>query len=90
MYLFYVDESGDPDGWQDQNNFVLAGVAVHEGQIRHFSEELDAIQARFFPTISVPIELHASHIRAGKGTRFRSLTDEQRNQLMPAVYDVFA
>jgi len=30
MYLFYIDESGNPNGWDTQDNFILGGVAVHE------------------------------------------------------------
>ena len=41
MYLLYLDESGDPNSWQQYDTFVLAGVAVFEGAInqlvnRHF------------------------------------------------------
>jgi hypothetical protein len=89
MYLFYVDESGSPSGWKDQDNFVLGAVAVHEGQVRRLSEELDNVQHRFFPSIRVPIEFHTYHIRAGKG-RFRSLDRNQQAALLDALYDVVA
>ena len=89
MYLFYVDESGDPSGWDCQDNFVLAGVAVHEGQVRRLSGELDAVQQRFFPGIAVRLEFHAQHIFAGKD-RFRSLAPERRRDLLDSAYDVIA
>jgi hypothetical protein len=63
MYLFYVDESGVPTGWQQQDSFVLAGIAVHEGQVWRLSRQVDDIQSHHFPEISVPIELHASEQR---------------------------
>jgi len=89
MYLFYVDESGDVSRWQDQDNFVLAGVAVHEGQVRILSEALNQVQRQFFPDIHVPLEFHAQHIRSGKG-RFRAMPYEQRAALLDAAYDVIA
>ena len=40
MYILYIDESGDPYSWDEQNHFVLAGVAVHEGQVRNITSKL--------------------------------------------------
>ena len=87
MYLFYLDESGGPDSWGENDNFVLAGIAIHEGQIRRLSEQLDAVQRRFFPSIGIPIELHAQHIRSGKG-RFRQMPQEDRAALLDSAYNV--
>ena len=44
MYLLYIDESGDPGAWSD-NNFVLGAVAVHEGQVFHLGKRLDDIRS---------------------------------------------
>ena len=41
MYILYIDESGDYNNWEENKNFVLAGVAVHEGQIGKISGRLD-------------------------------------------------
>lgn len=89
MYLFYLDESGDLDAWKDCDNFILAGVAVHEGQVRRLSQGLDCIQRKFFSSIAVPIELHAQHVHSGKG-RFRTMLREQREELRAEVYNVIA
>ncbi len=89
MYLFYMDESGDPNGWNFQDNFVLAGIAVHEGQVRRLSGELDDVQRRFFPGIAVSLEFHAQHIFGGK-SRFRTMASQQRTDLLNAAYDVTA
>jgi hypothetical protein len=89
MYLFYVDESGSPSGWNDQENFVLGAVAVHEGQVRRLSEELGKVQRQFFPLIQVPIEFHASHIRGGKAC-FRSIGKDQQAALLDALYNIIA
>lgn len=87
MYILYLDESGDPAKWHEQNNFVLAGLAVHEGQIYGLSKQLDAIQTRFFPQISPQLPFHATDVRNGKG-HFRDLSPEKREELMAAVYGV--
>ena len=90
MYIIYLDESGNPNGWNsDQEHFALAGVAVHEGQIRHLSDSLDEVQSRFFSDISVPIKFHATEINSGKG-RFHRLTKLERQNFMNDVYDVLA
>jgi hypothetical protein len=87
VYLFYLDESGDPNTWAQNDNFVLAGVAVHEGQVRRLSRQFDAIQHRFFPSISVPIEFHAQHIHGAKD-RFRQMDPANRAALLKSAYDV--
>jgi hypothetical protein len=89
VYLFYLDESGDPSAWNQYDNFVLAGVAIHEGQVRRLSEELDSVQQRFFPSVRVPLDLHAQHIHAGKA-RFRRMSASQRVDLLNSAYDVIA
>jgi len=87
MYLFYVDESGAHDAWTAQDNFVLGGVAVHESQVRNYSLALDAIQAKHFPAIGIPVEFHAQHIQSGKG-RYRQFTTGQRAALINDLGDV--
>jgi len=89
VYLFYVDESGDPNAWDSQDNFVLAGVAVHEGQVRRLSHELSDVQRHFFPGIAIPLEFHAHHVFGGKG-RFRGLAPRQRTELMDQAYRIIA
>ena len=52
MYVIYLDESGDPNGWNNnQNHFVIGGLAIHEGQISRIGKVLDDVQAEFFPEI---------------------------------------
>ena len=86
MYLLYVDESGDPNGWDNQKNFVLAAVAVHEGQVSPLTKALDAIQAKYFPEVSIPIAFHAVDIHAGKG-RFKDVNKDIRMNLMKEIYE---
>lgn len=87
MYVVYLDESGDPNGWNNnQNHFILGGLAVHEGQIGRVSTLLDEIQAEFFPEISIPLKFHAVDLYNGR-ERFRNLTEPVRQELLDAIYD---
>jgi hypothetical protein len=87
VYLFYLDESGDPYSWENQDNFVLAGVAVHEGQVRKLTTEIEKVQSRFLPEIRVAVELHAEHIAQGRG-RFRKMPIETRVALLDSAYGI--
>lgn len=89
MFLLYLDESGDPDAW-DHHNFVLGGVAVHEGQVYNLGQQLDAIQSKYFPNIRIPLAFHAAEIRAGKGHPFGELSQYDRDHLLQDVYDCIA
>lgn len=87
MHLLYLDESGEPNSWQVQKHFVLGGVAIFEGEIYGLTEELNAIQNKYFPGITIPITFHATEIRNGKG-HFRKFTPEIREQILADVYNV--
>jgi hypothetical protein len=87
LYFLYLDESGDPHSWGTYSHFTLGGVAIHEGQVRNFADQLDTIQDSFFPGISVSIPFHASAIRSGKG-QFRSLGVNKQGELLHAIYQV--
>jgi len=89
MYLLYLDESGVPNGWQKQRHYVLGGVAVFEGQIHRISNELEAIQTKYFPNITIPISFHATEIRRGKG-HFEPFTPNIRDDMLKDVYNVIA
>jgi len=89
VYLLYLDESGDPYSWDIYDTFVLGGVAIFEGELNKLADSLDGIQKRFFPNISIPLNLHASHIYNGKG-RFRKMSRKNRAQLMREVYSIIA
>ena len=89
MYLLYLDEAGDFNSWQRQRCAVLGGVAVHEGQLTRIASVVDRVQAKWFPDITLPLEFHASAIRAGKD-RFRSFSMDDRNAILTDLYDVLA
>ncbi len=90
MYVIYLDESGDPNGWNNnQDHFVLGGIAIHEGQIRQISDSLDRVQAEFFPSISIPLKFHAVDINNGSN-RFGQFSRDDRQRMLDAVYDAIA
>ncbi len=71
MYILYLDDSGSV-GNQNEEYFVLGGVAVPEQSIRWLSHELEALAERLEPTNARQVEFHASEIfsgRTGFGTR---------------------
>ena len=90
MYVIYLDESGDPNGWNNnQNHFVIGGLAIHEGQISRIGKVLDDVQAEFFPDISVPLKFHAVDINNGQG-RFRDISENDRQRMLERVYEQIA
>jgi len=87
MYIFYLDESGDPSAWEGHRHFVIAGVAVHEGQIEALSRQLAQVQEKYFPGISIPIPFHATDIR-GHRKQFEHLSFSVREEILESVYRV--
>lgn len=87
MYILYLDESGNPDGWNSQKNFIIGGIAIHEGQVDALSKQIDVVQAKYFPQVSFQINLHAHEIQAGVG-HFQSLGSTKQLELLKDVYSV--
>jgi hypothetical protein len=87
MYLLYLDESGDTGNWQQQNNFVIGGLAVYEFRLRALEEKLRSIQRRYFPNISIPIVFHATDIHSGNKI-FRKFDKPIREQLLLDLYNI--
>lgn len=88
MFILYIDESGDYTNWEENKNFVMAGVAVHEGQISRISGELQKIQDEFFPGSNFPISFHAVDINTGKKA-FKDLSSKTRKEMLTKLYRVF-
>lgn len=89
MYILYLDESG---AHGEASHFVLAGVAVFEREIYWYSQDLDAVQAKYFPDETEPLLFHAArlHVRPGDQVDppWDRLTREQRLQLKESVYEI--
>ena len=87
MYVIYLDESGNPNGWNNnQDHFIIGGVAIHEEYITHLINVLDDIQREFFPEVSIPLKFHAVDIYNGRD-RFRKLGDLTRQRILDAIYN---
>lgn len=93
VYLLYVDESGDPLNPQDEN-FVLAGIAVFERQTYWLSQQLDALETEIFgpppapeeaTPFPRPVEFHASSIHARKTPPWDSLTSQQATNVLRRI-----
>lgn len=83
-----MDESGVHS---DAKTFVLSGLAVFEREIHWFTQDLDAIQAKYFPNVTEPIEFHVSQLRRPEDKipkPFDSLTKERRRQLVDDIYKI--
>lgn len=66
MYLLYVDESGSVDR-PETEHVVLGGIAVHEADVRPLGREVEAVVTRHLDPHLRTLELHAQHMRKGKG-----------------------
>lgn len=88
MHILYVDESGDGgSGAGSSRHLVLCGVAMHEGQWRRLTQQLDDIQQANFPIAGTHLEFHASEMRTGSRS-FRHLPRPARNKAIQEVYEV--
>jgi hypothetical protein len=85
VYILYADESGDPSN-ADEENFVLAGIAVFERQTYWLSQQLDALEVEIFgrhpgadeaTPFPRPVSFHASQIHARRDPPWDSLTAAQ-------------
>ena len=76
------------DRWEENKNFVIAGAAVHEGQIGRISGVLEGIQHEFFPDYNINISFHATDIKNGKKA-FKDLPSNSRAEMLNKLYDVF-
>lgn len=79
MYLLYLDESGS----RQAEHFVVGGLAVHEQDAHHLTREVDRLFGRL-PSGVAWRELHAQHIRSGRGS-WRSVEKDVRRQLTDDV-----
>jgi Protein of unknown function (DUF3800) len=88
MYILYLDESGTHS---DARSFVLAGIAVFEREIHWFAQDVDALQARYFPDEAQPVEFHASKLHAPQDRLvepYSKITKLQRQQLSRDIFNI--
>ena len=89
MFLIYVDESGVVSN-PAENVFVLGAASIYENQAYFLTQELDKIQQKWFPSSTVPIEFHASHIRNGIGEPWHSMNKTKRMEILTEICTTIA
>lgn len=90
MYLFYVDESGDPGDPSKAGatqNIVLAGAAIHEGQWAALAQKVDDLQTKYLPQLTEPVDVHCSEVRHGKGVLL-GMQKDQREEFLEDFYQL--
>lgn len=89
MYLLYLDESG---AHSQARHFVLAGVAIYEASVYWADNELNRLQAQYFPGIAESVLFHATPLRAGERDSvpypFNLLDRDTRFKLLDELYEV--
>lgn len=80
MFLLYLDDAGSV-GNPDEKHFVLAGIAVHEGQSYWLTQSLDEVAQSTGHPNPKNLEFHGSHIRPGRKF-WRSLPIMERRRVI--------
>lgn len=65
MFLLYLDESGDSRDAAD--HFVVGGLAIQQHDVRNLRKIAGNLKERHLDPHLHGLEIHAQHIRAGKG-----------------------
>ena len=86
MYLLYVDESGDLNH-PEAGNVVVGGLIVHEADARALTRRTESILTSYLDPQLRTLELHAQHIRKGKGP-WRRIPAPAKSAIMNAVADL--
>lgn len=89
MYLLYLDEAGTHAA---ARHFVLAGVAVYEQNTYWVTDELNRLQAQYFPDIRGRVRFRTAPLRTPDGTTVEAPFDELpascRRQLLNRLYAI--
>lgn len=102
MYYLYLDESGDPKRYRDENGnvrfrssryFTIAGIIVNEESKKQFDEKYQSILNEFFSNIELEpnFKLHYNKLRMDKKP-FNKLDRRQKwkleNDVFDAIYNI--
>lgn len=99
MYYLYIDESGDPGNYRDQNGeiilrssryFTLAGIIVDDEVRDQFHEEHQKILSTYFSRFTLPqnFKLHFNSLRMQNKFPYDSLTENERLALENDVLSI--
>jgi hypothetical protein len=81
--------SGSADNPKEEF-LVLGGVCIYERQVSYFTRELDSIANRIRPGDADSIEFHASEIFSGRQETWKSMSKDQRREVIKEVLGVLA
>jgi hypothetical protein len=84
MYLLYLDDSGSPSD-ANQEYFVLGGIALHEGNARWLSHEIELLAEYIDPANPTQIEFHAAELFNSKNPPWSGRSRQERIQIMQNV-----
>jgi hypothetical protein len=79
LYLLYIDESGRAAN--PAEHFVLGGLCLHESEVKRMHLSAESILTQYLGQSPDAIEIHADHIRSGRG-RWRSIPIETRDSIL--------
>ncbi|MEX0656681.1 MAG: DUF3800 domain-containing protein [Nitrosopumilaceae archaeon] len=92
MYYLYIDESGDPGDYRDENGkiilrssryFTLAGIIVNDEVQSQFHEQYERIKSVYFGRFTLPanFKLHFNSLRMQNKFPYDKLTEDERLSL---------
>lgn len=85
MHLLYIDESGDLTNADAE----VAGLAVHESDVRQLARRVEDLLGRVLDPHLVHLEVHAQHIRKGKGP-WRGVPNQVKAEIVSGIVDILA
>ncbi len=88
MFLTYIDESGKPSPNDEEKEYVLASLTIHESEYKKAEKLLDGVKKKFFPNMNPKdLEIHAMDILSGK-KQFQGLDVSVRLALLEDVLSI--
>jgi Protein of unknown function (DUF3800) len=89
LYLLYLDDSGSA-GNQNESHLVLGGFSVFERQVHWLASKLDELARDIHPQDPDAVEFHASHIFSGNIAPWKSMSREDRREVIKRVLTIFS
>ena len=93
MYVLYVDESGSHGLFQNNKAYVLAGVAIHEADIRPLGDRLRDVVLQVAPDEAAVshYELHAAELRHPRdGSPWKAIDGQVRRATLERALEAIA
>ena len=80
-----MDESGKPNYNDEESEYVLAAITIHESEYKHVEDELSKVKLLYYPEKDpTDVEIHATDIISRKGI-FKEMDVSKRLQLLKDV-----